>query len=58
MKKTLFMNDADFYDEYVSKLSLEDQAKFFEAFPEFLQFKETISEELKSSIYDAINKLL
>jgi len=54
-KTAELVDDVNFYDEYISNLSLEDQAKFFEEFPEFMNAEE-ISEEKKCDIWQKLQE--
>lgn len=36
LSKLIFESDADFYNEFIAAAPLEEQAKFFREFPEFI----------------------
>ncbi len=52
------MSDEDFYEKYLAKLSLEEQAAFLEEFPDFLKEEPLEYEAEKDEIYKKIKKIL
>lgn len=54
--KLLEIDDISFYDKFVSELPLEEQAKFFEEFPEFLSETQTSQLNQTNTHYDLYQK--
>lgn len=56
IKELIQMSDLEFYEKYLAGLPLEEQAAFFEEFPEFLKAEPLEYEAENDVIYQKVRQ--
>lgn len=58
IKELIQMSDEEFYEKYLADMSLEEQAAFFEEFPEFLKETPLQCKAEEDRLYQRIQRIL